>query len=655
MTASRWLLAAAAVSLAAPVAQEEPVIRITVNLVQVDAVVTDSKGHHVTDLKPEDFEIIEDGRPQKITNFSYIRLAEPSPPTANEGPTAPPATPAPLKREDVRRSIVVVVDDLGLSFESMGGLRQDLKRFVERQIQPGDMVAIVRTSGGVGELELFTNDRRALLEAVNRLRWYPMGSSGLSAMAQPWNPWTAAALPTAANRFSQVTNSLGTLGAIGYIVNGMGEMPGRKSIILISDGLSFGPTPESDPRLVEAIRRLADRANRSAVVLYSIDAHGLQAPIPGPGTGGISATLTGIWLSQQGLEYLAQKTGGFLAPVSNRVDYSVGQILDDLRGYYLIGYKPDASRFQPRDGKQPDFHNIKVRVKERGLHVRSRSGYYGYEDKPRPAESFVSALFSPFASSGVHLRLTPVFGAPPSGPRIALLLHIDARDLEFSAEPGGLHEAAADIVAFTADERGVPVDRASYKAVIRLKPDEYEYALATGFVYTSAIRVARPGPYHVRVAVRDASTGRIGTANQFIEVPDLANRRLALSGLVVGSPAGRPRDTEAPGAPSFRVFRRGGALDFGCEILNARTDPATKQPAIDTEVRVFRDGKQVLATEPKRLAVAPGNSVGTTANGSVHLDSFEPGSYVLEFVAHDKLAKKSGNVAAQRIDFDVIR
>ena len=130
MIGARWLLVAAVAALAAPGQVESPIIRVTVNLVQVDAVVTDSKGRQVTDLKPDDFEITEDGRRQKITNFSYIRLAPPSQPAAAprpaplpRGAVAPPPAPAATMREDVRRTIVLVVDDLGLSFESMGEVR----------------------------------------------------------------------------------------------------------------------------------------------------------------------------------------------------------------------------------------------------------------------------------------------------------------------------------------------------------------------------------------------------------------------------------------------------------------------------------------------------------------------------------------------------
>ncbi|HXN46449.1 MAG TPA: VWA domain-containing protein [Bryobacteraceae bacterium] len=675
----------AVVALAALGQVESPIVRVTVNLVQVDAVVTDSKGRQVTDLKAEDFEITEDGRPQKITNFSYIRLASPALPAAPlpPGAVALPPAPAVTKREEVRRTIVLVVDDLGLSFESVGEVRRDLKHFVEQQFQPGDMVAIVRTSGGMGALDQFTTDLGLLLAAVERLRWYPGGRSGLSAM-EPVNPGPGSGLEARSQdaQFRRVTYSLGTLGAVSYLLNGMRDMPGRKSLILISDGLRLrsilGPGEsmapryarpsvwEPDVRIAEALRRLADQANRAAVVLYSIDARGVQPLTPtasdrltledirNQGRG--DSRLTSMLLDQEGLAVLSHETGGFLVHDTNRIDFGLGQVLKDLEGYYLIGYKPDAARFQPRNGKLPDFHAIKVKVKVPKLRVRSRSGYYGYEDSPkRTDDEFSAALFSPFTSSGVHLRLTPVFAeAPDARNTITLMLHIDARDLTFASDAGD-QQATADLLAFTVDERGQPIDKASYKAIIRLKPARYEYALGAGLVYTSSIAVIRPGPYQVRVAVRDTATGRIGTASQFVEVPDLKKRRLALSGLVLDSPPNQPQDREAPGVPSFRVFPRSGAFDFTCQIFNARLDPGTNKPALDTEVRVFHGQQQVLATDLKRLDIAATGSARTTAKGNVPLEAFEPGSYALQFVVHDTLAKEHEGVATQWIDFDVVQ
>src|SRR6476646_11332869 len=130
----------------APVLQSQKpedvdVVRITTNLVQVDAVVTDNHGKVVTDLKPDEIEIFEDGHKQKITNFSYNlsvtapTATQPKPPTADtNAPAAPPRT---IRREDIKRTIAIVVDDLGLSFQSIGFVRQALKKFIDEQMQPG--------------------------------------------------------------------------------------------------------------------------------------------------------------------------------------------------------------------------------------------------------------------------------------------------------------------------------------------------------------------------------------------------------------------------------------------------------------------------------------------------------------------------------------
>ena len=174
--------------------ESEDVVRITTNLVQVDAVVTDKNGRLVTDLKPEEVQIYEDGRQQKITHFSYNVTETPAaerpaqPVIADKN--APPVPPTRLKSEDIRRTIAIVVDDLGLSFESTYYVRRALKRFVDEQMQPGDLVAIIRTGGGMGALQQFTADKRQLYAAIERVKWNSLGRGGVSAFAaiQPRHP-----------------------------------------------------------------------------------------------------------------------------------------------------------------------------------------------------------------------------------------------------------------------------------------------------------------------------------------------------------------------------------------------------------------------------------------------------------------------------------
>src|SRR6266568_5749462 len=230
---------------------EEAVVRITTNLVQVDAVITDRSGHPITDLKPEEVEILEDGKPQKISHFSYVVAARPSAVVSTAKPTtvdknAPPVAPVALKPDQVRRTIAIVVDDLGLSFESVHFVRRALKTFVDEQMQPGDLVAIIRTAGGMGALQQFTSDKRQLYAAIDRVKFYMGGRGNIGAFAPVGSnslpPGASGDLQAASddlNRFREDVFAVGTLGAISYVIRGLRELPGRKSIILVSDGIKI--------------------------------------------------------------------------------------------------------------------------------------------------------------------------------------------------------------------------------------------------------------------------------------------------------------------------------------------------------------------------------------------------------------------------------
>lgn len=149
-----------------PEEDQDSVVRISTNLVQLDAVVT-KDGKVVTDLTSADFVITDDGKPQSITHFSYVSNF------AIENPVTKPATtndsvilPAIVKRDETRRTIAIVVDDLGISLDSIKSVKEQLKKFVDENLQPQDLVAIIRTGGEVGALQQFTTDRRVLHRAI---------------------------------------------------------------------------------------------------------------------------------------------------------------------------------------------------------------------------------------------------------------------------------------------------------------------------------------------------------------------------------------------------------------------------------------------------------------------------------------------------------
>src|SRR5262245_1987217 len=273
----------------APAREQESTVRISTQLVQIDATVTDKKGEHVQDLTEDDFELMVDGKKQNITYFKLVKLPEPkSPePVAANSPrpvAPPPSTPMrTIAPEQVARTIAFVVDDLGLSYESTYYARRAIKKFVDEQMQEGDLVAIIRTGRGLGALQQFTSDKRVLYAAVEKLTWNPYSRDMIPRFGVADDGTPAAEARAADDRFEdfrETVFSVGTLGALNFVVRGLRELPGRKSAILISDGLRLFGRNRDNTQVLDQVRRLTDLANRSSVVIYSLDAKGLQTLMP---------------------------------------------------------------------------------------------------------------------------------------------------------------------------------------------------------------------------------------------------------------------------------------------------------------------------------------------------------------------------------------
>ncbi|HYO99454.1 MAG TPA: VWA domain-containing protein [Pyrinomonadaceae bacterium] len=712
---------------------EDDVVRITTNLVQMDVVVVDKKGNQVTDLRAEDFEVYEDKRQQKITNFSYVtnesapRPAAPDavaaatsrPTTAGRNAPPPPPPPHRLRPEQVRRTMALVVDDLGLSFGSTDAVRNALRKFVNEQMQPNDLVAIIRTSAGVGALQQFTSDKRQLHAAIDRVKWNLAGRvSAFAPVTQSGTPQNRMTMggeegsrrtPTgggavldnsdfnmrsgegdAAGEIEQFREDLfavGTLGAVNFVVRGMGELPGRKSVTLFSDGFSLRTSDRSpsNARVFEALRQLTELANRASVVVYTIDARGLVAPgfTAEDDTAGLSLEdldrtqrdrAFEIFDTQGGLDYLSQQTGGFLIKNTNDLSRGVRRIIEDQRGYYLIGYRPEGATFNRR------YHTFEVKVKRPGLRVRSRKGFYGIRDEEtRPVarrtreQQLLAALVSPFSSPDVRLRLTAVFGNDErSGSFMTSLMHINGSDLKFNKQADGTYKAVLDVAGVTYTDNGRVVDSRDQTGTLTMREEAYQKALRDGLVYSFVVPVKKAGAYQLRMAVRDTATERTGSASQFIEVPDLKKNRLALSGLVVSGlksndnnyAAASTREPASDGSaaslasPAVRRFRLNSTLDFAYAIYNARLDRAGGRPQLVAQTRIFREGEPVFEGEaaPLNLASPLPDPKRIELGGSIKLGSnLPPGEYVLQIVVTDLLASGKHQTATQWVDFEIVK
>jgi hypothetical protein len=384
--------------------------------------------------------------------------------------------------------------------------------------------------------------------------------------------------------------------------------------------------------------------------------------------------------SQSGLNYLAQQTGGFSIRNTNDLNSGIKRVIEDQSGYYLIGYRPDLSTFDRINGRGK-FHKISLKVKRPGkFNVRVRNGFFGISDdqitaiKQTPNQQMISALTSPFGFADVHLRLTSLFGNDPKlGSIMRSYLHVSGHDLTFTDEPDGWHKAVFDLMAVTFGDNGIVVDQLNRIHTMRVRGATYERIRDSGFIYNLAVPAKKPGAYQLRTALRDEGSSRVGSATQFIEVPDIKKNRLTVSGIFLkGTPLNvyikslekassaqgaddTAEDADPKANTAVRQFRRGMAMEYGLNVYNAQIDKATSKPLVKTQVRIFRDGKLIfsgneipldLVNQPdlKRLAIFGAIQLGT---------SMLPGEYIFQVVVTDTLAKEKRRMVTQWMDFEI--
>jgi len=661
----------------------------------VDAVVT-KDGKLVKDLKADDFEIYEDGRKQEISSFAYISNIPAT--TLNAAPrnksadvNTPPVSAQPLRINEPRRVIALVVDDLGLSAESMGSVRKQLRKFIDQQLAPNDLVAIIRTGGSMGALQQFTNDRRLIDRALSQVRWNLCSRVGIDVLPK------IVVRETGEPR--QITGPCGltsswsivqTMRALRFIVESMGELPGRKSLVIFSDSLpreeqdftqglgivqeqvGVPSTISPDNRsFLSLLQRIAERAIRSSVVIYAVDAGGLpftgltaadnlsnvSSPVFNNRVNNVlSSRSQMIQQRREGAELIAKETGGFLVRNSN--DFELDRILEDQSGYYLIGYRPTDETFNRK------FHHIKARVKKSGLTLRTRYGFFGISEdevanaKRIPTDKMTVALLSPFGAQEIPIEMSAFFTNDKTGSFVRALTFIDAKDLQFTETPDGWHDAALQVREMVFGNNGIIVDQQTFDRKVSLRGETFEKALREGLMLQFDMPIKRPGDYQIRVAARDVTTSKVGAVGEFVQIPDLTNHQLALSGIVlsaVANPESTTSDTKMN--PATRRFPSGIDVRFACAIYNALSDPTNHSANVSVQMQLYRDGKQVLSSPPMQLDTKnQADLVRLVVTGVFRLNpELEPGHYFLQLIATDSLAKEKQEHAKQWIDFEIVK
>ena len=630
---------------------DDSVIRITTSLVQIDAIVTDKDGKLVTDLTAADFEIFQDTKKRDVTAFSVVRVASGSAERAVvKGAIPPPQVlPQGVAREQVRRTVAILVDDLNIEYADLARVRQAVAKFVAEDLRAGDLAAIVTTQGGMGVYSQFTTNRALLAEAANKLVWSQRSEI------------QAGSFQNVASEEIRMLRA-GSFAAIRAGIQGMRNMPGRKSIVLFSAG-----TVSSDPGdpLLES---LANEATRAAVTIYAIYPGGVQSvssvppgsaypqtviytrPLTDPrGTPQDPESLP--LLAKGDMSYLAERTGGLHFNNDNNLRDLLVQALEDQSSYYLLGYNPGKESFDRK------FHKINVRVTRPGLTVRSRTGYVGVEDTGRrelktAGGRMTEALLGPFQANDLHTRLAATFRSDGNKPRIMSQLWIDGKDLTFDRQDDGKFHTEIHVHVASFDPQGRMQDHAERGYRVSLTEEQLSEARRSGLLYSISYPVTKPGAYHVRVAVRENSTEHVGTASQFLISPDIGKERLALSGIIVKGYEDEKRSDDLA-KPWLVLLRLGRGIEWEAQVYHPKLAKGT--PRLTAALRLYRDGELVKESKPEPVYIREPlkkKQIDVPVSGTVLLsETYAPGEYVLQLIVTDENDK--AKTVTQAIGFQV--
>jgi VWFA-related protein len=668
-----------ALMLLATLAQQTPpppqppvTFKVEVNYVEIDANVTDAQGNFVRTLTKDDFQLIEDGKPQALTAFSMvdIPIERVDPPLFSK--TAIPPDVVSNRTPFEGRVFVLVLDDLHTRFNRTPRTRAAARQFVERYVGANDVVAVVNTSGYGRSMQDFTSNRQLAIKAIDAAMGNKADSSTQAALqdyAINRDTPGAASNPNASfNELQRYTNARNSLRTLKNLADYMAGMRGRrKAVVYFSEGINYDVTnPVANTHATDVQREIRDlvaAATRANVNVYSVDPRGVTSGMDDaieigsfPTDNSISASdlANELRLEQDSLRVVADETGGFA--VLNQNDFRGGfsRILEDNSSYYVLGYYPTNDK---RDGR---FRNVQVKLLKPGLRVRARRGYVApvpaKKEKPakgspeeRTSPELRDALDSPVPISGLTIS---AFAAPFKGAggndAIAMSIEVDGPAMKFTQSPDGLFRNDLEVTLFAADGSGKVKDGARDVINVALKPQRRE--MPTPFRVIRRIQVP-PGKYQLRIGARESGGGKVGTVLYDLDAPDFSKGTLSMSGIAVSSEAGSRIPTASPD-PSVNEFKDvlpappSASRDFPREdtlsVFAEVYDNVGKTPhRVEITAEILSDeGKVVQKTSDQRKSEElQGATGGYGYTTKIPLAQFAPGRYVLRVTATSLLGK----------------
>jgi len=514
-SATATFFVAALIVLALPLpgagGQDRTSFRSGTRLIEVSVVVTNRDNKPITGLTADDFQIFDDGKPQKAELFSVETGVSATPPSAR------PIRPAREFSNDIGNigSVsIILFDQLNTPDSARMYAREHLVKFLE-QIKPDDRVGLY-VLDGMGVLRVlhdFTSDASALARAISGLRGTLSESlageadaarlqSDLAALLEDGEQASGAREMQAHFQGNRATYTIDALESIGHHLAGIRS---RKNLIWVSAAFPLNAFAKVGRSATAEISRATRSLNDANVALYAVDARGLLptfAGVPGRQT---VMTMSMVQANQDVLQSVSEETGGRAFVNTNDIKGAIRSAADDGRVTYVLGYYPADDR---ADGR---FHRIKVKVNRPGVEVRHREGYFAQatskQANAQRAEALNAAVVSPINATGLNLtlRIDPVAGRTAEY-RVSLRVQPGAIGLE---RREGASRGALDVIV--AQVRGDGAEGRSLDTRVDINvPDERLAEFQRDGVSLDHTFTLVPSAARLRVVVRDVRTGAVG-------------------------------------------------------------------------------------------------------------------------------------------------
>jgi len=674
----------------------------------IDAIVRDKKGRPVTNLSAKDFEVYEDGARQQIDSFRLVTRGalktDEQRPMPQPAETAKAATAIPLPAVENRPGAVALVFDR-LATDARVRAHAAALAYIEQGLGPNDFVGVFRIDQSLSTVQTFTNDPRLIRQAIDQVARSggSVYTSGEKEIARLWEEDDKlkrqmeglSALESGAISIDIIFNKMRLRTALdferierdqqGYstpnsllaLINGMDVLPGRKALVLFSEGIAIPPSAAA------RFRSVISNANRANVSIYTVDAAGLRAESSDAETGKAIARIGKIRMEQAaatedpqglgnmlgpmtrdlernedlvrrnpegGLRQLARDTGGTSISSTNDPGPRLRQVNEDLHSYYLLSYSP---RNPDYDGR---FRQINLRVTRAGMDVQARKGYYAlresYDSTVLEYEAPALAILSGKAVTDAFQTRSAAFSFPePNRPGLMpVVVEVPAGAINFLIDNAKTkYNADFTIVALIRDEAGHVARKLSTHYLLSGPFDKLDAALNGSILFYKETQL-EPGRYSVTSIVYDALAKQSSTSTANVNIPTVEKNSLQLSSIVLVK---NGEHLSSANKQASRLFRFNEVL-----LYPNLGEPVSKSD--DRELTLFLTAYapgDASATKLSLEVAQSGRMVGQLSydlpaadqNGRIQyasaipLDKFQPGNFELKVTVQNTKSRATNS------------